>query len=136
MSSNDPVLPEKKLTEKDLDYLKFMHEGRAREKRIQFAGIGIAILCSALPLYVIALIVESIAGKTTEFNMKIAIGVSIAFALSSATGGAAWVYRGRKIKEQGEELTRTRTRTEMLETTNNELKQERNRLEKELRGRK
>lgn len=73
--------------------------------------IVFSILAGALPLYMVRLMMQDIAGKTTT--------VSLGITLTAAVTGAAGLWKiiaGRvKMNRQGKELTRGRTRIETLE---------------------
>ena len=79
------------------------------ESVIRYGGIAVWIVVAIVPLLVLNSIAAKLAGEDT--NVTITIGLSIA--VSVAVSGVAIATRV-KLRRQGEELKRLRSRTDKL----------------------
>jgi ABC-type nickel/cobalt efflux system permease component RcnA len=94
-----------------LDHEKHLREVDFREGVALNVGLAVVVLSCALPLWMVYLCVDAIAGKTTTFKMKIGVTLTIAIGGSAVTAGVAWI----KNRKQRRELTRLRQRVASLE---------------------
>jgi len=120
MDDDDIPLPERKVSDRDLQYVKLT--GRRKIWLKIVAGISIMgiIGMSGIPMSWAAQIADSLAGKTTVVNSNIEWKLAAGIALTGFGAFFHWLVVRMRIKRQGEELTRARGREEKLEKETDE----------------
>ena len=104
-------LPGRKLNQKDIEWLEHQNRRVWVSRAITGGMIVLGIVALSLPIMAARALIEALAGKETS------VDVSIGLAIGGTALGAFlsnWI-KNKKIRQQGDELIRLRTRCEEME---------------------
>lgn len=98
-------------TDQVLEHEKHLRSADLRERVADYLGSALVVLSLALPLWVVYLSLDAIAGKETVFDAKIGMTFAGTLGGSGVTALVAWL----KNRSQKHELKRLRRRVFSLE---------------------
>lgn len=109
-------LPNRRPTKHDVDLFKLARNGQLWEQGIKWAGIVLTVLMSSVPMLVVARAVDSVAGKDTTVDVKVAVSLSVALTGIAAIEGWTIRYLRRQVKERDKEIARLKARLDGTDT--------------------